>query len=309
MQQIEQPQQTDLNVLTKVEPKTSEPSPIQQQQQQQYYQPQQYDAPDLSYDINKLNLQANNSNTEFQFHSDRQESLPFNPQIPEQQTNPQYNYNPINQYQEQPAQLNNRRNEIDSQNLTFEPVNQQRQQQVPFFNPQELNSTQISNQSPSYDTKQTTFNFNPPVDSNTNNQPRRPSTVNSNHGFQSNRSRQSSTSTSYEPPFNPFQQQSIKQSNSVLNQQQQPFFDPNTAQMTRSATYPTNETPIKEETTKTESVDHDDEDDFKKDKNKEKSQQKGNEWWFKRAIIDKIMPPNTAKRMVLPDDKKKTVIF
>lgn len=33
---------------------------------------------------------------------------------------------------------------------------------------------------------------------------------------------------------------------------------------------------------------------------------KGSEWWLKR-MINSIRPANTAKRMVLPDDKKKTV--
>ncbi len=312
---------TNLDVHTKNEPKTAEPSPINHSaaktdiNQEQtlinnYQQQQQYQVPDLSYDLNKLNLQVDSKSIDLQQQYQHQQSLPFYPQQPQQQQQ-------VSNIEQQSIASNNYNYMYSDQNLQHQPqtitnINPNESQNYiadqtkPFFNHQDSNN---SNTTPSYleSKSQTAFNY--PVNQNQNNsytlppplssqqlpQQRRPSTANSVIGagtiLTSSRSRQSSTSTSYEPtnqvvaPFNPYQQNKQQSTQNLSQFPSSQIFDPNVLQsqtMSRSATYPsnTNQTdsnqifsqkikdPINEEpSTSKENLD-DDDDEFRKDSSK-----------------------------------------
>jgi hypothetical protein len=312
---------TNLDVHTKNEPKTAEPSPINQsaaktdinqdqtlinnyQQQQQQYQ-----VPDLSYDLNKLDLQVDSKPIDLQQQYQHQQSLPFYPQQQQQQVsnleqqsiasnNYNYMYSDLQHLQQQQQTITNI-NPNESQNYIAD-------QTKPFYNHQDSNN---SNTTPSYleSKSQTAFNY--PVNQNQNNsytlppplssqqppQQRRSSTANSVIGagaiLTSSRSRQSSTSTSYEPtnqivaPFNPYQQNKQQSTQNLSQFPSSQIFDPNVLQsqtMSRSATYPsnTNQTdssqifsqkikdPINEEPSSSKENLDDDDDEFRKDSSK-----------------------------------------
>ncbi len=278
---VNQPQNTDaLNVHMKKEPKTAEPSPVnqkmninnsnefnqeQQQQQQQFYQQDQlqYDVPDISYSMNKLNLPTDNKQADSQIKP--QQTLPFYPNYQDSNQIRTYNASQYTSYQantenqHQTAQVNDLRTEIESENYFHE---QKQQKQQDYYNQTDLSST-IPNPSPSYQDSNNgqAFNFSQPSNPNNNNSIRRPSTANSitapnNTGFISNRSRQSSTSTSYNDSnlggvqvsgstnaaaaFNPYQLP-VKQSTNQFQQSKSQFFDPNaSSHMNRSVSFPTN---------------------------------------------------------------------
>ena len=347
---------TTVNVSApKNEPKTAEPSPNTNQydanQQMNYdgHNQAQYAASadysysmnqqaqnnDLSYDINRLNLNSNEQSYQ-QYDQSQYQQQQYQNDMQSYQQASDSNLAPAHQQQEYNMNADYQNNQYyqppDTQQHQTQPVVAQQAPYNPYASTQSRKSStnsinHIPNESSSlgkssYPSVSMQNIYNPGQ--------RRPSNSSDAQAAQYTRSRNNSSSAdNVFAPFNPYQPPSSSRQQQEI--QQPGYFDPNaSANLSKSQTFPSNKTnQIKEEEDsddedkkkpkkKQNYYDDEDEDDLKlanskdgaqKDDAKNKNQPAGaNKGWL-TGIMSYIKPPNAPKKMVLPDDKKKTVLF
>lgn len=347
---------TTVNVSApKNEPKTAEPSPTNTNQydahQQMNYEAhnqaqyaaadysysmnQQAQSNDLSYDVNRLNL--NNTDQSYQQYDQsqyQQHQQPYQNDMQSYQQPSDSNLAPAHQqgYNMNADYQNNQYYQPppDTQQHQTQPVPPQPAPYNPYASTQSRKSStnsinhipnESSNLGKTYPSVSMQNIYNPGQ--------RRPSNSSDAQAAQYTRSRNNSSSAdNVFAPFNPYQP---PPPSSRPQQESQPgYFDPNaSANLSKSQTFPSNKTSqIKEEEDDSDDedkkkpkkkqnyYDDEDEDDLKlgnskdgKDDPKNRNQPAGaNKGWL-TGIMSYIKPPNAPKKMVLPDDKKKSVFF